>query len=556
MPRKYSELCPPDLRPQLRFELPELEYPERLNAVETVLEGAFRAGWQHRTAYYEGEHRFTFAEVRADVHRKAAALRSLGVSAGDSVLLRMPDSFGLVTLLLAVQAIGGVAVPTYIQLRADDLIYRARDTGASLLVTTADLMSEALPVEAATGGMTRVVAVSREAGTDCECLSEFLPEGTAAPDYMDTHGEDLCLILYTSGSSGTPKGTSHCHRDMLAVADSYWRHGVAPGLDDVVAGPPSIAFALGFGLFVYFPLRLGHAAVLDADKGLERAAETIRRHDVTILVGVVSWFGALSRMARETRPDLSGLRHAMTGGEPLSREVERAWLEVSGLPLEQFIGTTEVLHCFLSSTRPGGRARPSTLGQAVPGWRIDVLDPDSLTPVPDGDVGLLAVQGPTGTVYWNRPDEQARVVIRGWNVFQDLVRRDDQGDLHYVARNDEMIVSAGYNISPAQVEDLLLHHRAVAECCCVAAPDPTGRRGTIVKAHIVPAPGVTADAGLITELQDHVKANGPPYLYPRQIAFETELPRTINGKIQRAELRRRNFAASEQRNQEGSKSMT
>ncbi len=541
--KKYSDLCPPEAVPELSFGLPELDYPEELNAVETVLEGARRAGWWERTVFHDGDRAMSFSKLHQEVHRHGAALTALGVGQGDTVILRIPDSIDLVVMVLAVQAIGAIAMPTYIQLRGDDLVYRAEDAGAALLVADAGLMDEARAVVKQCPG-TAVVGLPRDPERRCRAFADFLPEGDVPAVYAPTHGEDLCLFLYTSGSTGRPKGTCHCHRDMLAITDTYWRYGVAPTVDDVLAGPPSIAFALGFGLFVYFPLRLGHAAVLEADKSPERTLELIARHRVTILAGVVSYCNLLARLVCETGADVSSLRHAMTGGEPLLEEVERNWFDATGVALEQFIGTTEMLHCFLTSTCRDVPPPMATLGWQVPGYEVAALDPETHEPVAPGEEGLLAAKGPTGTVYWNRPDAQAATVINGWNVFQDLVTRDGDGRFRYIARHDEMIISAGYNISPMVVEEILLRHPAVVECGCVPAPDPTGRRGAIVKAYVVTSSDVAADDALKADLQIHAKENGPPYMYPREIEFVADLPRTINGKIRRAELRERASAAA------------
>lgn len=537
--RKYSDLAPENARPVLQFDLPEVQYPARLNAVQAVLDGAQDAGWADRPAFFADGETYSFDDVTRLVHRYAAALRALGIGRGDVVILRIPDTIDLVVALLAVQAIGGVAMPTYVQLRADDLVYRAEDADARLLISTPELLDEALPVADARSGATDVIAIPSDPAGRCRAFEDFLPVGDVAPDYADTDAEELCLFLYTSGSTGAAKGTCHCHRDMLAVCDTYWRHCLAPGPDDVMGGPPSIAFALGFGMFVYFPLRLGHAAVLEPDKSPEKALDLIEKHRVTIFAGVVSYYNLLSRLIAEGGRDISSLVHPMTGGEPLTDETEKVWLETTGLPIEQFIGTTEMLHCFVTSTRADALPHPQTLGHPVPGYEVAVVDPETIEPLADGEHGLFATRGPTGTVYWNKPDQQEKVVRNGWNVFQDVVWRDEQGDFHYVARYDEMIISAGHNISPVQVEDALMRHPAVMECACVPAPDPTGRRGMIVKAFVVASPDRTPDADLVTELQDFVKANAPPYMYPRAISFEDVLPKTINGKILRSELRLR-----------------
>lgn len=537
--RKYADLAPDQARPDLQFDLPEVQYPARINAVQAVLDGAKDAGWSDRAAFFADGETYTFDDVSRLVHRYAAALRGIGIDRGAVVILRIPDTIDLVVTLLAVQAIGAVAMPTYVQLRADDLVYRAEDADARLLISTPDLLDEALPVAGARSGATEVIALPSDPAGRCRAFEDFVPVGDVAAAYADTDAEELCLFLYTSGSTGAAKGTCHCHRDMLAVCDTYWRYCLAPGPGDVMGGPPSIAFALGFGMFVYFPLRLGHAAVLEPDKSPEKALDLIEQHRITIFAGVVSYYNLLSRLIAEGDRDISSLVHPMTGGEPLTDETEKVWLETTGIPLEQFIGTTEMLHCFVTSARPGGLPHAQTLGHAVPGYEVAVVDPETFVPLADGEHGLFATRGPTGTVYWNKPDQQEKVIRNGWNVFQDVVWRDGQGDFHYVARHDEMIISAGHNISPVQVEDVLMRHPAVMECACVPAPDPAGRRGDVVKAFVVTSPDRTADADLMVELQDFVKANAPPYMYPRVISFEDGLPKTINGKILRSELRLR-----------------
>jgi 2-aminobenzoate-CoA ligase len=537
--RKYSELAPPDAAPALSFSLPELAYPDQLNAVKAVFEGARDNGWADRVVFYADETAYTFTEVNVIVGRSMEALQALGVGQGDVVILRIPDTLDLVTTLLAIQAIGAIAMPTYVQLRADDLAYRANDADARLLISTPELLDEALPLISARKGKTEVIAMPADPSGRCRNFVDFLPTGDVSPEYVDTNGEELCLLLYTSGSTGAPKGTCHCHRDMLAVSDSYWRYCLVPDSDDVIGGPPSIAFALGFGMFVYFPLRLGHKAILEPDKSPEKALQLITKYRVTIFAGVVSYYNTLIRILQAGSTDISSLRHPMTGGEPLTEETERTWLETTGVPLEQFIGTTEMLHCFVTSTRAGHKPHARTMGHAVPGYDVAVLDPETLEPLADGEQGLFATRGPTGTVYWNKPKHQAEVVRGGWNVFQDLVWRDENADFHYVARYDEMIISSGYNISPVQVEDVLLRHDDVLECACVPAPDPSGKRGLIVKAYIILASNRHGNDEVVSELQSFVKLNAPPYMYPREISFEAELPKTINGKILRSELRRR-----------------
>ncbi len=535
--RKYDDLCAPEMRPALRFDLPGLDYPERMNAAQTLLEGALENGWGARIAYYHRDRAITYAGLHATVHRHAAAMRSLGIRPGDRVLVRIADTPELVFTLLAAHAIGAVAIPTYVQLRAEDLVYRLQDSGARFAFVEEALMAEMEGAAARCPGLVVAVLPADPSGR-FRSLSDLLPDGPVAPAYHDSHAEDLTLIVYTSGSTGRPKGACHCHRDMIALADSYWRHCITPTPQDVIGGPPAAAFALGYGMFIIFPLRFGSAAVLEPDKSVETALEAIERYGITIFAGVSSYFVILAAAIEGSGRDISSLRRALTGGEPLSPETERAWFEATGgNVLEQFLGTSELFHVFVTSSHASEVARAATLGRAVPGYEVVVVDPDTLQPVPDGTKGLLATRGPTGTVYWQNPEKQAELVRDGWNVFPDLVSRDADGFFHYIARHDEMIVSSGYNISPIDVETALLRHEAVAECAAVAAPDPTGRRTAIVKAYVVLRPGHAGDAAMVRMLQDHAKAVAPPYMYPRAIAFFDALPKTMNGKVLRSELR-------------------
>ena len=533
---KYGELCPADARPDLRFDLPGLDYPERMNAAEVLLEGAIDAGWGGRIAYFHRNEAITYRALRASVHRHAAALRALGVAPGDRVVVRIADTPALVYVLLAAHAIGAVPIPTYVQLRADDLAYRLEDSGARFAVASAALLDEMEAAVSATPGVTLAVADGGAEGR-LASLSALLPEAAPEPGYHDSHAEELTLILYTSGSTGRPKGTCHCHRDLIAAADSYWKHCVGPTEHDVIGGPPSVPFALGYGLTVIFPARFGSAAVLEPDKSVEASLAAVERYGVTVFTAVVSYYRLMA--AGLDRARIGSLRRSMTGGEPLLPETESLWREASGMVLEQFIGTTEMFHVFVSSSEPGRAARSGTLGRAAPGYEVAALDPETLAPVADGERGLMAVRGCTGTVYWRNEERQRELVRNGWNVFPDVVTRDGEGYFRYVGRHDDMIVSAGYNISPIEVETALLRHEAVLECACVPAPDPAGVRGAIVKAYVVAAPGHATDGGLAAALQDHVKATAPPYMYPRAIDFLDALPKTVNGKVLRSELRAR-----------------
>ena len=538
---KYGELCPADARPDLRFDLPGLDYPARMNVAEVLLEGAIDAGWGERIAYFHRDEAIDYRTLHVSVHRHAAALRALGIAPGDRIVVRIADTPTLVYVLLAAHAIGAVPIPTYVQLRADDLAYRLADSGARFAVASAALLDEMEAAVAATSGVTLAVA-DGDGGGRFASLSALLPEAEPPAEYFDSHAEELTLILYSSGSTGRPKGTCHCHRDLIAAADSYWKHCIGPTEHDVIGGPPSVPFALGYGLTVIFPARFGSAAVLEPDKSVEASLASIERFGITVFTAVVSYYRLMAAALDLGR--IGSLRRTMTGGEPLLPETETLWREASGMVLEQFIGTTEMFHCFVTASEPRRPAQSGTMGRAAPGYEVAAVDAGTLAPVADGERGLMAVRGCTGTVYWRNEARQRELVRNGWNVFPDVVTRDAEGFFRYVGRHDDMIVSAGYNISPIEVETALLRHEAVLECACVPAPDPAGVRGAIVKAYIVAAPGHAADGGLAAALQAHVKATAPPYMYPRAIDFLDALPKTVNGKVLRSELRARAAAGT------------
>ena len=535
--RKYAGL-PAEQMPEIVRALPELNYPQRLNSSSALLEGALKKGFGARVAYHCKGRTFIYADVHREVHRHADALRKLGVAEGDAVLLRREDTAELIFSILAVQAIGAIAVPTYTQLRTQDLVYRINDSGAKVAIVDAVLLAEAEPLPAACAGLRHLVVAPADPAGRFVSLDSLLGDAAPSVNYADTHAQDVALILYTSGSTGQPKATCHDHSDLLATADSYADYCIGMRPDDVVAGPPAIPFALGLDCFMLYTLRSGASAVLDVDKTQQRLIDAMVAFGVTIVVGVSTYYNRLGQIISERRLKLPKLRMALCGGEPLPLEVERAWAGATGVPLEQFLGTTELLNIFIGVRHGAAAAKAGAMGRAVPGYEISIRNVDTFEPVPRGSAGLLCVRGPTGTHYLNNAEAQAKTVRDGWNVFQDLVAWDEDGCLVYIARRDEMIVSGGHSISPVEVEQVLMQHPYVAECACTAAPDPAGLRPSIVKAYIVLKGAIEPSPTTKRELQDFFKRSAPPFMYPREIEFRDSLPRTLNGKIQRSELRR------------------
>ena len=347
----------------------------------------------------------------------------------------------------------------------------------------------------------------------------------------DTASDDVCLIAFTSGTTGEPKGTMHFHRDLLAICDSYARHVVRAQATDVFTGSPPLAFTFGLGGLVLFPLRIGASTVLLEKAGPDELLEAIAKYRITIPFTAPTAYRAMLGKLKDC--DVSSLRKCVSAGETLPKATFDAWHKATGIKILDGIGATEMLHIFIGS--PEHEVRAGSTGKAVPGYEACILD-DAGKVAPPGTVGRLAVRGPTGCRYL-ADDRQTKYVQNGWNVTGDTYLMDADGYFFYQARSDDMIISAGYNIAGPEVEAALLSHAAVAECGVVGSPDED--RGQIVKAYVVLRPGQTGDAVLTKALQDHVKAAIAPYKYPRAIEYVAELPKTQTGKLQRFELRRR-----------------
>jgi 2-aminobenzoate-CoA ligase len=344
-----------------------------------------------------------------------------------------------------------------------------------------------------------------------------------------TGADDVAIIAFTSGTTGQPKGCVHLHRDLIATCDTFGRHILRTEPDEVFSGTPPLAFTYGLGGLVLFPMRAGAQLAPCAKPGPDAILEAIGRHRITALFTAPTAYRAL--LGRATREQLAPLRMCVSAGETLPASIFDAWRERTGIAIVDGIGSTELLHIFIAS-RPED-ARSGSTGTVVPGYEARIVD-DDMRPLAPGQIGRLAVRGPTGCRYLDDP-RQRTYVVGGWNLTGDAFRMDEDGFFWFQARTDDMIVSSGYNISGAEVESALLEHDAVAECAVVASPDED--RGHVVKAFVVTATGFDGDAALAADLQRHVKERIAPYKYPRRVAFLEALPRTPTGKVQRTVLR-------------------
>jgi 2-aminobenzoate-CoA ligase len=519
---------PPETQwPDFVFSLPELQYPERFNCVTELVDRWIAAGRGGEPCLLSMVENLSYAELAERVNRIANVLtRDLRLVPGDRVLLRAPNNPMMVAAYLAVIKAGGVVVATMPLLRAKEIGYPLAKAKIRFALCDARLAEEMEKAKATAPALERVVYWGRGSDT----LDKMMDKpGYEAFTACDTASDDVCLIGFTSGTTGEPKGTMHFHRDMLATCDTYGRHVLRPTASDRFIGSPPIAFTFGVGGLVLFPLRVGASSVLLERATPDDVVTAIALWQPTIVFTAPTAYRAM--LAKVGQHDISSLRKCVSAGETLPKATFDAWQAATGLKIMDGIGATEMLHIFIGS--PEEDLRPGATGRVVPGYEAKVID-ESGREVKPGTIGRLAVRGPTGCRYL-ADERQRKYVENGWNVTGDTYVMDDDGFFWYQARSDDMIISSGYNIAGPEVEAVLLEHPAVAECGVVAAPD--AERGHIVKAYVVLRAGQTGDASLTRTLQEHVKATIAPYKYPRAIEYVTTLPRTETGKLQRFALR-------------------
>ncbi|MEU1823777.1 AMP-binding protein [Streptomyces abikoensis] len=532
--------------PELRFDLPgapDLRYPDRLNCAERLLDAtvdrlgpgrpAIRAGGESGDGGGSGDGSgdgpgagvvWSYGLLKEHVDRIAHVLTDdLGVVPGNRVLLRGPTTPWLAACWLAVLKAGAVAVTVLAAQRPHELATVCRIAHVRHALCDARSAGD---LHAADIPDLRVTLYGGNAPDDLLRLSANKPASYGA---VDTSADDVALIAFTSGTTGHPKGCVHFHRDVLAIADTFSACVLRPRPDDVFAGSPPLGFTYGLGGLLVFPLHAGASTVLTDWGGPERLLADIQRHRVSVLFTAPTAYRAM--LGALGPYDVSSLRRCVSAGEHLPAELWHAWRHATGLRLINGIGATEMLHVFISAA--DDRIRPGTTGLPVPGYEARVVGPDG-APVPDGRPGLLAVRGPTGCRYL--ADERQRVYVRdGWNLTGDTYVREPDGYFRFVARADDMIISAGHNIAGPEVEEALLRHPDVLEAAVVGRPDE--RRGQIVVAHVVLREGVPPTEETVAELREFTKKEIVPYKCPREIVFLPALPRTPTGKLQRFRLR-------------------
>ena len=505
-------------------------YPDRLNVGVELTDAMVDRGYGDRIALIGNGRRRTYKELADWTNRLARAMvENLGLKPGNRVLIRSANNPAMVACWLAATKAGAVVVNSMPMLRAGELAALVNKAEISHALCDTRLMDEMTACAKTSPFLKSVVGFDGTSNHDAE-LDRLALEKPVNYDAVDTAQDDVALLGFTSGTTGTPKATMHFHRDLLIIADGYAREilGVVP--DDVFVGSPPLAFTFGLGGLAIFPLRFGAAATLLENASPPNMIEIIEKYKATVCFTAPTAYRAMLA-AMDQGADLSSLRAAVSAGETLPAPVFEDWKRKTGKPMLDGIGATEMLHIFISNRFDDHRA--ACTGKPVTGYEAKIVDQDG-EEVSRGIVGRLAVRGPTGCRYL-ADDRQAVYVKDGWNITGDSFSMDEDGYLHFAARNDDMIVSAGYNIAGPEVEAALLSHPFVAECAVVGKPDT--QRGTIVQAHVVLTKDVPKDVSTIKLLQEHVKAKIAPYKYPRDIQFIAALPKTPTGKIQRFALR-------------------
>ncbi|MEH7830258.1 AMP-binding protein [Gemmobacter denitrificans] len=524
-----DNLPPFDLWPDI--DLGPFAYPDWLNAGVELTDAMVARGFGDHTALIGNGRMRTYKELTDWTNRIAHALvEDYGVKPGNRVLIRSANNPAMVACWLAATKAGAVVVNTMPMLRAGELAKIIDKAEISHALCDTRLMDELANAAKGSRFLKTVVGFDGTANHDAE-LDRIALSKPVKFQAVPTGRDDVALLGFTSGTTGEPKATMHFHRDILIIADAYAKEVLDVQPEDVFVGSPPLAFTFGLGGLAVFPLRFGASAALLENASPPNMIEIIQKYRATVCFTAPTAYRVMLR-AMEEGADLSSLRAAVSAGETLPGPVYEEWVAKTGKPMLDGIGSTEMLHIFL--TNRFGDSFPACTGRPVTGYQAMIMGPDGQE-MPRGEMGRLAVKGPVGCRYMAAADKQRAYVHNGWNLTGDSFWQDEAGYFHFAARTDGIIVSAGYNIAGPEVEAALLSHPDVAECAVVGAPD--AERGQIVEAHVVLAPGVNGDGATVKMLQDHVKAVIAPFKYPRSVVFRDALPKTESGKIQRFRLR-------------------
>lgn len=525
-----NNLPPKEQWPDL-INLDQFHYPTHLNCATELLDKAIVAGAGERICVRDPEESWTYQQLLEKSNQIAHVLtEDLGLIRGNRVLLRSANNLMMVACWFAVIKAGGIVVSSMPLLREKELTQLVQKANIRFALCDERLSEEMEHTRQKNPILEKVVYYKGPRGEATGALETKMQAKSPIFDNINTESDEVCLIAFTSGTTGNPKATMHFHRDVMIICDGFCQEVIQPRTDDLFMGSPPLAFTFGLGGLLLFAL-WGRASTLL----LETAPPSVLLQAMVefkatmVFTAPTAYRQMLEHVAH---CDLSHLRVCVSAGEPLPLATWEAWKAKTGIEIIDGLGSTELLHVFIST--PPGKARPGTTGKPISRYEAKIVD-DAGNSVPIGTVGHLAVRGPTGCRYL-ADDHQKTYVQGGWNLPGDAYKMDEDGYFWYQARTDDMIISAGYNIAAPEVENALLQHDAVLECAVVGQADEV--RGNIVKAIVVLRDAQAHNkAALIPELQDFVKNSIAPYKYPRVIEFRKTLPKTETGKIQRFKLK-------------------
>ncbi len=533
-----SYLPPPELRPKRIYALDEFKnIPQKFNSTEVLLDQT-AAKYGDKVAVYFDDQRITYKQLQASVNRVANGLKKLGVEEGDRVFLRMPNIPPAIVCNFAIIKIGGVSLPTSVLFARTEIAHVANLSEAKVMIVAAAMLPE---VESAKADLKTVKTIVVVGGDENEVRAKgYTPYADLMknPDQCEAVKRDrmdVSVLLFTSGTTGLPKGTAHFMEESLIVADGFGKYCWEVSDKDVIGGPAPIAMAAGYSTVAVIPFRYGAAVSLIPRFEPVAMAKNIQNHKITIMSALPT---AYRKMLVDIDPkdyDFSSLRFCTGGGEALTAKTYLDWKEKFGLETYEGLGTTEMMFVFISAAVTK-KVKPGWIGSACPGYVVKVVNED-FQEVKPGEVGKMIVQGPTGTIYWRDNDKQKSAVKNGWCLAGDVVTMDELGNVQFLSREDDLIKSSGYRIGPEEIEEALVTHPAVADAGVVGVPDPV--MGQKTKAFVVLKSGTSPSDDLKKQLIEHCKGKIAVYKLPRDIEFIDAMPRTAVGKLLRRMLRTR-----------------
>ncbi len=542
IPENY--LPPKDTWPEYVVPAEFADTPMELNLADFLLDRHISEGRGENVAIKFMDKTISYAQLQQMVNKFGNSLKALGVEPQDRVGIRLVNSPQAVVAIFAIMKIGAIPVPTSPLWSGEEVAFVANNAEMKYFIVNAPLMEAIEKAKPDFKYGTKVIVIGGEAAkvkaAGDEVFEELLEKGSPTLDATMLQANDIGIMLYTSGTTGMPKGCVHFVRPAVIEAKlvNKYVYKMKPG--DVLGGAAPVSFAAGFGTFILLPFEGGAAISLIPKFTPTDMMELIQKHKITVLTGLPTAYRGLMKFPDFKKYDIGTIRLFTSGGDALGAETLEGWRKLTGQPIWEGLGGTEMLH-LLTSNSMNPEPVPNSIGKALPGIQVRVVDAEWKDCKP-GDVGSMIIKGPSGSLYWKPYEDnekllksQKKGVVKGWNQMGDAVFMNEEGNIFFVSREDDMIKSSGYRIGPAEVEEAIAKHPAVADVGVVGIPDPD--KGQVTKAFIVLKPGREGGDAFFDELKGFLKDHIAVYKLPRLIEYVNELPRTPTGKLLRRKLR-------------------